>query len=376
MTEQGAHDGKLSADLLDQAGPGPGWHHWIVEPNPVFRDAQSSRLGDRVRLSTSPLSLGDTGPLEGVFLCNELLDAFPVRRLRYELGRWRELRVVPRGDSLTEQPFDLEPDEIAQWPWIPRAAAEGFHTEVCEEIGPWLDDLSTALIRGVALIIDYGGSAREAFLPERADGSIRGFRAHRPVSDPFAALRVTPSMRATAKYFWVVLALFLAQILLGAITAHYQVEGQEAYGFQLSQYLPYSLSRTWHTQLAGLWIAVAWLATGLYIAPALSGHEPKFQRLGVNFLFVSLLIIVVGSFAGQWLAVMQKLGLENNFWFGHQGWEYADMGRFWQWYLFIGLLLWLGLVGRALWPVLRGPTTETKSIIALMFLSTVAIGLF
>ncbi|KAB8163589.1 nitric-oxide reductase large subunit [Lysobacter maris] len=197
-----------------------------------------------------------------------------------------------------------------------------------------------------------------------------------PATDPLAGIRVTASMRATAKYFWVVLALFLVQILLGAITAHYQVEGQQAYGFALSEVLPYSLSRTWHTQLAVLWIAVAWLGTGLYIAPALSGHEPRFQRLGVNFLFVCLLVIVIGSFAGQWMAVMQKLGLEHNFWFGHQGWEYADMGRFWQWFLFVGLLLWLTLVGRALWPVLRGPATESKSIVALLFMSTVAIGLF
>ncbi len=197
-----------------------------------------------------------------------------------------------------------------------------------------------------------------------------------PDSDPFASLQLTPSMRATAKYFWIVLALFLVQILLGAITAHYQVEGQQAYGFAISQYLPYSITRTWHTQLAVLWIAVAWLGTGLYIAPALSGYEPPLQRLGVNVLFVCLLIIVVGSFAGQWFAVMQKLGLEYNFWFGHQGWEYADMGRFWQWFLFIGLLIWLCLVGRALWPVLRGPATDTKSIVGLMFLSTVAIGLF
>lgn len=197
-----------------------------------------------------------------------------------------------------------------------------------------------------------------------------------PSTDPLAMLQITPSMRATAKYFWVVLALFLLQILLGAITAHYQVEGQVAYGYSLSDVLPYSITRTWHTQLAVLWIAVAWLATGLYIAPALSGHEPKYQRLGVNFLFFSLLIIVVGSFTGQWLAVMQKLGLEHNFWFGHQGWEYADMGRFWQWYLFIGLLLWLVLVGRALWPVLRGPRTETRTVVGLLFLSTVCIGLF
>jgi nitric oxide reductase subunit B len=205
----------------------------------------------------------------------------------------------------------------------------------------------------------------------------RGEESHNiPASDPFALLRITPSMRATAKYFWVVLALFLVQILLGAITAHYQVEGQEAYGFALSQYLPYSLARTWHTQLAVLWIAVAWLGTGLYIGPALSGHEPRFQRLGVNFLFGCLLLIVVGSFAGQWFAVMQKLGLEHNFWFGHQGWEYADMGRFWQWFLFVGLLLWVALVGRALWPVLRDKANETRHIVGLLFLSTAAIGLF
>jgi len=197
-----------------------------------------------------------------------------------------------------------------------------------------------------------------------------------PASDPFAALRITPSMRATAKYFWVVLALFLTQILLGAVTAHYQVEGQQAYGYPLANILPYSITRTWHTQLAVLWIAVAWLGTGLYIGPALSGHEPKFQRLGVNFLFGCLLVIVVGSFAGQWLAVMQKLGLSHNFWFGHQGWEYADMGRFWQVFLFIGLMLWLTLVGRALWPVLRGPASDAKPIVGLLFLSTVCIGLF
>ena len=195
-----------------------------------------------------------------------------------------------------------------------------------------------------------------------------------PVHDPLAGLKITPSMRATAKYFWVVIALFLVQILLGATTAHYQVEGQTAYGYALSEILPYSLTRSWHTQLAVLWIATAWLGTGLYIGPAISGHEPRFQRLGVNVLWTCLIVIVVGAFAGQWFAVMQKLGLKYNFWFGHQGWEYTDIGRFWQIFLFIGLLLWLVLVGRALWPALRR-RDDTASIVGLLFLSTVAIGL-
>ncbi|MFN3702641.1 nitric-oxide reductase large subunit [Thermomonas sp.] len=196
-----------------------------------------------------------------------------------------------------------------------------------------------------------------------------------PAQDPLRGLTITPSMKATAKYFWVVVALFLVQILLGATTAHYQVEGQEAYGFKIAEILPYSLTRSWHTQLAVLWIATAWLATGLYIGPAISGHEPKYQRAGVNFLFVCLLVIVVGAFAGQWFAVMQKMGLQYNFWFGHQGWEYVDIGRFWQAFLFIGLLLWLILVGRALWPALKRKD-EMSSIVGLLFLSTIAIGLF
>lgn len=195
-----------------------------------------------------------------------------------------------------------------------------------------------------------------------------------PKTDPLAGLKPTPSMKATAKYFWVVIALFLVQIVLGATTAHYQVEGQEAYGFAISDFLPYALTRSWHTQLAVLWIATAWLATGLYIGPAISGHEPKFQRLGVNFLFVCLLVIVVGAFTGQWFAVMQKMGLKYNFWFGHQGWEYVDIGRFWQLFLWIGLLLWLVLMGRALWPAIKRKD-EMSSIVGLLFLSVVAIGL-
>jgi nitric oxide reductase subunit B len=58
-------------------------------------------------------------------------------------------------------------------------------------------------------------------------------------------------------------------------------------------------------------------------------------------LFVCLLIIVVGSPSGQWLSGDAEAGPEKNFWFGHQGYEYVDIGRFWQIFLFVGLLLWL-----------------------------------
>lgn len=196
-----------------------------------------------------------------------------------------------------------------------------------------------------------------------------------PERDPLLALSPTPSMRATLKYFWVVALLMVLQVGLGAVTAHYGVEGSGFYGIPLAKYLPYAVTRTWHTQLGIFWIATAWLATGLFMAPAVSGYEPKFQRLGVNFLFVCLLIIVAGSMAGQWLGVQQRLGLEANFWFGHQGYEYVDLGRFWQAFLLVGLVLWLALMARAMWPAFR-QKNEGRHLLGLFLISSLAIALF
>ena len=183
-----------------------------------------------------------------------------------------------------------------------------------------------------------------------------------PSKFPLADYVQTPSQKATVKYFWVVSALFLVQVVAGIITAHYTVEGQAFFGIPLSQWLPYSISRTWHIQIAIFWIATSWLATGLYYAPAISGVEPKYQKLGVNFLFLALLVIVVGSLIGQWMGIMQKLGYIQNFWFGHQGYEYVDLGRFWQIFLFLGLFIWLFLMGRAIWPALKVKSESQESI--------------
>jgi nitric oxide reductase subunit B len=196
-----------------------------------------------------------------------------------------------------------------------------------------------------------------------------------PEEDRLLGLTPTPSMRATLKYFWTVAALLVAQVGLGAVTAHYGVEGSGLYGIPLAQWLPYAVTRTWHTQLGIFWIATAWLATGLFVAPAVSGVEPAYQRLGVNILFVCLLVIVVGSMAGQWFAVQQRLGFETNFWFGHQGYEYVDLGRFWQLFLFAGLFIWLFLMDRAMRQALR-KAHEERHLLVLFFIASVAIPLF
>ena len=196
-----------------------------------------------------------------------------------------------------------------------------------------------------------------------------------PVQDPLLKQGKTPSMYRIKKYLWVVSLLIVLQVVLGVITAHYGVEGNGFFGVPLDQILPYAVTRTWHTQLAIFWIATAWLATGLYIAPAVSGKDPKFQTFGVDFLFYALLIIVLGSMAGQWFGVMQKLNLVENFWFGHQGYEYVDLGRFWQIFLLVGLFLWLALMVRPLLPVLKKKTGE-RNLIIMFLISCTAIATF
>src|SRR5690606_17896000 len=170
-----------------------------------------------------------------------------------------------------------------------------------------------------------------------------------PSIDPLKHFKITPSMKALWKYWAVVLVLLVAQIGLGGILAHYTVEGQDFYGFPLSQYLPYSVARTWHIQIALFWIATSFLAAGLFLAPIINGGvDPKYQRFGVNFLFVALLIVVFGSLTGELLAIHQKIDLDLSFWFGHQGYEYTDLGRFWQILLLIGLGVWLTLMLRCI----------------------------
>ncbi len=195
-----------------------------------------------------------------------------------------------------------------------------------------------------------------------------------PETDPLIGEVITPSQKATVKYFVVVSLLFLLQIAMGIITAHYGVEGGGFYGIPLDQILPYVVTRTWHTQLGIFWIATAWLAAGLYIAPYICGYEPKYQKLGVDALFGALLIVVLGSMAGQWLSVMHMLPGDLWFWLGHQGYEYVDLGRFWQAALFVGLLLWLFLIARSAVPALR--KDGSRSLVMLYLLTTAAIAIF
>ncbi|SMO57191.1 nitric-oxide reductase large subunit [Propioniciclava tarda] len=213
-----------------------------------------------------------------------------------------------------------------------------------------------------------------------------------PVADPLLGYKSTPSQRATLKYFFVVGALFVLQIAMGILSAHYGVEGGALYGIQIDQVLPYAVVRTWHTQLGIFWIATAWLATGLYVAPAVGGREPKLQRAGVNVLFGALILVVGGSMVGQWLSITGKMGHGTplTWWFGTTGMEYLDLARFWQIALFAGLFIWFALMVRAMWPAISrakegkiAPTDAAplasgsqRSLVTMLLVSCLAIASF
>lgn len=168
----------------------------------------------------------------------------------------------------------------------------------------------------------------------------------------------TPSQRVTTLFFGVAMALFLVQILMGMVTAHYAVEGEGFYGVPIQRYLPYAASRTWHLQLAVFWIATCWLAAGLYFGPRFGKHEPRFQAWGNGGLLVALAVVVVGSLIGTWAGIQGYLG-DKSFWFGHQGYEYVELGRLWQLLLISGMVFWLWLMFRALRPALQAEGSKT-----------------
>ncbi|MCB1596995.1 MAG: nitric-oxide reductase large subunit [Gammaproteobacteria bacterium] len=219
------------------------------------------------------------------------------------------------------------------------------------------------LIAGIAAMLWYHSAQHEPEPPAV------------PARDPLFGAQATASMLATRKYFFAVVGILLLQVAMGVITAHYAVEGQTFFSLPLGELLPYVVSRTIHTQTGIFWIATAWLATGLYIAPLLSGKEPAGQKLGVDLLFWALVAIVVGSTVTGWLGTLQARGTDYAFWIGNQGLEFTSMGRVWQTLLFVGLMFWLFLLGRALWPALRQPG-ETRGLIAMVFLSATCIGGF
>lgn len=184
---------------------------------------------------------------------------------------------------------------------------------------------------------------------------------------------ITKAQKATGWFFFVVSLLFLAQATLGAAVEHYRAEIDSFFGIDLARILPFNLARTWHLQLSLLWTAAAFLAAAIFLAPIISGREPKRQHWLAYGLLGALTVVVLGMLGGTAISTFGPEWAEGSIFFDQQ-WEYLDLPRFWQILLVIGLFIWIIIIYRAIRSRLR---SESKfNMPWLFFYSGLAIPAF
>jgi SAM-dependent MidA family methyltransferase len=182
-----------------------------IEINAAHRATLADRFasggfGDRLFAGGEPFAGGEThsetgrpyagggtdrpqtsGPMTGVIIASEFVDAFPVHRvegtarggLRERFVTWRDGWFVEEADEPSR------PELAATLATAGIELAPGQQAEVDLAIGAWLDDVADALERGYVLVIDYGYRANELYAAERTHGTLRAYHAHTAHDDPF-----------------------------------------------------------------------------------------------------------------------------------------------------------------------------------------------
>ncbi|HEY4682348.1 MAG TPA: nitric-oxide reductase large subunit [Candidatus Acidoferrales bacterium] len=252
------------------------------------------------------------------------------------------------------------------WPYEPAVGNEPTHGAVL-----WSALSLIGLIGGLAAMLFFMGRYRSlGWQPSPPEVPIN-------VPDP-GTFPISAANRAIGKFFLVVAWLLVAQVAMGTLSVHYFVEGSKFYGISTVNFLPFNVSRSFHVQLSILWIAIAWLLSGLFVVNQLAEREPPRQWLYVNVLFALIVGVTVGSLSGIWLGVRDSLG-KWWFWLGHQGWEYFELGRLWQIAFVAAMVFWAWLFIRPLWPRLKAERKPSKGAAGLSYLllyCAIAIPLF
>jgi SAM-dependent MidA family methyltransferase len=190
VVELGAGDGALAesviAGLVGDLGPGVETTYTLVERSPSLFAAALDRASAAAADSSVSVgaagSLSELGPLCGVVLANELLDALPFRRLVRRDGSWRELGVRFHGKSL--EWAEGAPSSVPPQAKLPEAE-DGCELELCNAAEALPREIADHLAEGAALLIDYGMEERELVLGHPS-GTLAAVRHHRPVGDPLA----------------------------------------------------------------------------------------------------------------------------------------------------------------------------------------------
>lgn len=194
------------------------------------------------------------------------------------------------------------------------------------------------LLAGMGLVLFFFGRYDWLGWNER----VQAVRFRRP-----GEVALTPSQRAIMWFVVVAMVLFFVQTALGGLCAHYRSEPSSLFSRVTSTWLPYNIARIWHLQLSLFWVVASFLAIGIFLVPFIAGREPRGQAGLAYGLLGALVVVIAGSFIGEYASVRGYLR-RGWFWLGDQGWEYLDLGRLWQLALIVGLALWAFILWRGL----------------------------
>ncbi len=155
--------------------------------------------------------------------------------------------------------------------------------------------------------------------------------------------KLTPMQEKVLKYVPIVALFFVLQTVMGGYLAHLYADPEHSWIVPQSLF-PFNVAREFHLNLAVVWIAIGWLAGGLFVAPlATKGKDFKFP-VAVDILWIALLVVGGGGLIGMWLGALGKLPDELWFWLGSEGREFLELGRLWDIGLVVGLVLWFAIV--------------------------------
>jgi SAM-dependent MidA family methyltransferase len=211
ILELGAGTGRMAAVILESLaalGMLP-VRYAILEVSADLAERQRQRLGKlprEIRERVTWLERLPERPISGVILANEVLDALPCRRFTLTGGEVREVGVALGAESRPEdgmpaQDQRLVEREAAADAELASAAQalvgeltsplpDGYTSEICLRVCPWIAGIAACLGRGLILTFDYGLPRAHYYHPQRTAGTLRCHFKQRVHDDPYINIGV------------------------------------------------------------------------------------------------------------------------------------------------------------------------------------------
>lgn len=163
---------------------------------------------------------------------------------------------------------------------------------------------------------------------------------------------VRPTQRLVYKFFAFAMIVFLLQVLAGILCANDFVRTDKLLGLDIAQLFPITVVRSWHVLLQIFWFFVCWIGYTVFFLPVLS-KVPRGQKFLINLLFAMGVLVGAGVVFGIYLGPKSMINDTLAYWFGSQGWEFMELGRFWQILMLAAFVLWIVIIYRAVRPWLN-----------------------